>query len=196
MDSQTVPQLKAIAKNLGLRGYSRLRKADLINFINQNLPRVVVKFIDDDNSTSLTKVGGVSGYILDEPIPKNEIPRGQTILKPTPVRQRVGHILDKPIPKNEIPRGQTILKPTPVRQIKAKIDDAVEWGKKEVENWGEWLKKVSAVPRIVVNDEIDSFRKRINELYKSKQYEIVKIGESSNNKFKTFFDKFKIEPNQ
>ena len=167
MDSQTVPQLKAIAKNLCLRGYSRLRKADLINFINQNLPRVVVKFIDDDNSTSLTKVGGVSGYILD-----------------------------KPIPKSEIPRGQTILKPTPVRQIKAKIDAAVEWGKKEVENWGEWLKKVSAVPRIVVNDEIDSFRKRINELYKSKQYEIVKIGESSSNKFKTFFDKFKIKPNQ
>ena len=117
-------------------------------------------------------------------------------MKPTQAWRILGNIFDEPIPKNEIPRGQTILIPTLAKQIKAKINAAVDWGKKKVENWGAWLKKVSAVPKIVVNDEIESFKKRINKLYKSKKYEIVKAGESSNKKFKTFFDKFKVEPNQ
>ena len=56
MDSQTVPQLKTLAKNLGLRGYSRLRKAELINLINQNLPRGVVNFIDEDDTKPITQV--------------------------------------------------------------------------------------------------------------------------------------------
>ena len=41
MDSQTVPQLKALAKNLGLRGFSRLRKAELINLIKGATPQTV-----------------------------------------------------------------------------------------------------------------------------------------------------------
>ena len=36
--SQTVVELKAIAKQLGLKRYSRLRKAELIQFIRQNRP--------------------------------------------------------------------------------------------------------------------------------------------------------------
>ena len=56
MDSQTVPELKALAKNLGLKGYSRLRKAELINLINQNLPGGVVNFIDEDDTKSTTQV--------------------------------------------------------------------------------------------------------------------------------------------
>ena len=44
MDSQTVPQLKAFAKNLWLRGYSRLRKAfdtakdKITNIFNKSTP--------------------------------------------------------------------------------------------------------------------------------------------------------------
>ena len=67
-----------------------------------------------------------------------------------------------------------------------------------MENWGEWLMKVD-VPQIVVDDEIKSFKRNISELYKTelpKQYEIIKIGEKSNKKFKSFFDIFKIEPHQ
>ena len=186
MESKTVVQLKAVAKNLGLHGYSRLRKAELINFINQNLPRTNVKFIDD--STSKTKVRN----FLDDPIPENEIPKGQKILNPT----QSWNLLDLPIPENEIPKGQKILNPTQSRQIKEKIDDAVNWGKKKVENWGVWLKKVSNIPKIVVKDAIDSFKNRINKLYKIKKYVIQNTGETFNKKFKTSFDKFSVEPNE
>ena len=74
--------------------------------------------------------------------------------KPVPAqRTKESCLLDEPIPENEIPRGQKILKPSMVKKIKK----AVKWGKRKVENWGEWLKKVD-VPQIVVDDEIESFQ--------------------------------------
>ena len=91
-------------------------------------------------------------------------------------------------------------KPTQPVQIKEKIDAAVNWGKKKVENWGVWLK--NKAPKSVVNEEIYSFKKLMNEIEqketkpKIKQCEIENIGEISNKKFKTFFDKFRVEPNQ
>ena len=81
-------------------------------------------------------------------------------------------------------------------QIKEKIDAAVNWGKKKVENWGVWLKNKATKP--VVNEEIYSFKKLLEKIEGKdiKQYEIKNIGEISNKKFKTFFDKFRVEPNQ
>ena len=38
MEKNTVVQLRQIAKERGLRGYSKLRKAELIEFINQSTP--------------------------------------------------------------------------------------------------------------------------------------------------------------
>ena len=55
MERNTVVQLRQIAKERGLRGYSKLRKAELIEFINQqmqqdyNKPTGVVNFIDEDD---------------------------------------------------------------------------------------------------------------------------------------------------
>ena len=109
-------------------------------------------------------------------------------------RTKKSYILDEPIPEKEIPKGQKILKPSSEKKIKK----VVKFGKKQVENWGEWLMKVD-VPQIVVDDEIESFKKKISDFYKKKipkQYEIVKIGEKSSPKFNTFYDIFKIEPNQ
>ena len=81
-------------------------------------------------------------------------------------------------------------------QIEEKIDAAVNWGKKKVENWGVWLKNKATKP--VVNEEIYSFKKLLEKIEGKdiKQYEIKNIGEISNKKFKTFFDKFRVEPNQ
>ena len=107
------------------------------------------------------------------------------------IRRKVRNLIDEPIPNI----GTKILKPSMVKKIK-KIKKVVKLGKKQVENWGEWLMKVD-VPQIVIDDEIKSFKRYISELYKTpKQYEIIKIGEKSNNKFKSFFDIFKIEPHQ
>ena len=130
------------------------------------------------------------------PAPRTKKSKISTIIqRPVPApRTKKSYILDEPIPEKEIPKGQKILKPSMVKKIKK----VVKFGKKQVENWGEWLMKVD-VPQIVVDDEIKSFKRNISELYKTelpKQYEIIKIGEKSNKKFKSFFDIFKIEPHQ
>ena len=62
MERNTVVQLRQIAKERGLRGYSKLRKAELIEFINQSTPSRV--------------------NLLDAPIPTHEIPKSQKILSP------------------------------------------------------------------------------------------------------------------
>lgn len=63
MDRNTVVQLRQIAKERGLRGYSKLRKAELIEFLNQSR-------LEREN-------------LLDAPIPKHEIPKSQKILSPS-----------------------------------------------------------------------------------------------------------------
>ena len=52
MDSKTVQQLRTIARERGLKGYSRLKKADLIKFLHEHVkkraPRGIVNFIDEE----------------------------------------------------------------------------------------------------------------------------------------------------
>ena len=98
MNRLRVIDLKAKAKLRGLREYSKLRKAELIDFLKQS----------------------------ERKYTKN---------------QSADSLLDATIPLNEIPQNSTILRPTKAK----KIEKAVEWGKKEVENWGEWLKEMDSV---------------------------------------------------
>ena len=48
MESNTVQQLRKIAKERGLKGYSRLKKADLIKLLEQPTPHGIVNFIDEE----------------------------------------------------------------------------------------------------------------------------------------------------
>ena len=100
MNRLRVIDLKAKAKLRGLREYSKLRKAELIDFLKQS----------------------------ERKYTKN---------------QSADSLLDATIPLNEIPQNSTILRPTKAK----KIEKAVEWGKKEVENWGEWLKEMDSVEK-------------------------------------------------
>ena len=64
MKNHTVVQLKAIAKERGIRGYYKLRKAELIHALEA------------------TKLVEQKSNILDEPIPNDSTP----VLQPTPWR--------------------------------------------------------------------------------------------------------------
>ena len=64
MDNHTVVQLKAIAKERGIRGYYKLRKAELIHALEA------------------TKLVEQKSNIFDEPIPNDPTP----VLQPTPWR--------------------------------------------------------------------------------------------------------------
>ena len=77
MERNTVVQLRQIAKERGLRGYSKLRKAELIEFINQSTP------------------SGVN--LLDAPIPTHEIPKSQKILSPAKLKPALVKKIEKAV---------------------------------------------------------------------------------------------------
>ena len=64
MNNNTVKQLKAIAKERGIKGYYKLRKSELINALEAS------RLVEQKSS------------IFDEPIPNNPTP----VLQPTPLR--------------------------------------------------------------------------------------------------------------
>ena len=174
LDILRVPELKALVKSKGLRGYSKLRKAELIDLLRES----------------------------DRPR-KSKGKQPQVIFVDTvPLVEFGGSLLDAPIPLNEISQDSTILKPTKAKV--EKIERVVEWGKKKIENWGEWLKEIDSVENTqpVVDDALKTFKAHITELYKrSKQLEhqqrltpltITKTHSKYNKKFKAFIDIFKI----
>ena len=140
MESLKVVDLKKIAKSKGFRGYSKLRKAELIDLLKQS-ERPKRKVI----------------FVYPEKRPKS-----------------AGSLLDASIPEDEIPKEQTILKPTKAKRLKS-LEKAVEWGKKEVENWGEWLKEIdvvdtSSTPK-VVDEALEFFKRKLNELHSKQSLE-------------------------
>ena len=64
MENHTIVQLKAIAKERGIKGYYKLRKAKLINALEA------------------TRLVEPKSNIFDEPIPNDPTP----VLQPTPCR--------------------------------------------------------------------------------------------------------------
>ncbi|PFX14851.1 hypothetical protein AWC38_SpisGene20967, partial [Stylophora pistillata] len=92
--------------------------------------------------------------LLDLPIPQQR----QNNADSPP---RSGNLLDDLVPEH----GQKILKPTKPQGVKKKIEKAVDWGKKKVEDWGQWLKGVANTPQ-AVDDKLKDFKQYINELYK------------------------------
>ena len=104
MDSKTVAQLKAEAKNLGLRNYSRLRKQELIDLINQ--PR----------GADTTKVAKPTPVTRPIPAPRTkvveQIPTPVTRPIPAP-RTKVVKQIPTPVTR-PIPAPRTkVAKPTP-----------------------------------------------------------------------------------
>ncbi|PFX11357.1 hypothetical protein AWC38_SpisGene24958 [Stylophora pistillata] len=147
MERHTVDQLRKEAKKRGLHGYSRLRKAELIRLIQSSSAAA--------SSTAVSK-------------PQKQYRKIVFVWN-----HSGGSLLDAPIPAHEIPKGD-ILKPTPAPLIK-KIEKAVDWGKKKVEDWGQWLKKeVPNTPR-AVDDKLKDFKEHINKLYKTSDQPRFKI---------------------
>ena len=143
-----------MAKSIrGIGKYGDLNKAQLIDkIIKTKKPK--------------TKTKQPQRNILDEPIPEKEIPKGQKILKPGIIRRRPKKTgtIRKVIPKG--PQISKLLKPS--RK------------KKDEVNWGEWLKKED-VPEIVTDDELETFKKQILELYKTEvpvKFEIKQLNQA------------------
>ena len=112
MHRNTVVQLKSMAKERGLNGYSRLRKDDLIQFINDArpipAPRTLVK----------------------------PIPTPRTLVKPIPTPR----ILVKPIPTPRISRIMTAIN-SYVKPTLIGIKKAFDWVPKQALNLNSYITK-------------------------------------------------------
>ena len=109
MESLKVVDLKKIAKSRGFRGYSKLRKAELID---------------------LLKYQPIVAPLLETPIPLNEIPKNQTILKPTTYEKRVEKAVESA--KREVDKwGEWLLNslPSPTPKV---VDEALESFKRKL----------------------------------------------------------------
>ena len=126
---------------------------------------MIDKIIKTKKPKPTTKTKQPQRNILDEPIPEKEIPKGQKILKPGIIQRRPKktRTIRKVIPKG--PRISKLLKPS--RK------------KKDEVNWEEWLKKED-VPEIVTDDELETFKKQILELYKEVpvKFEIKRLNQA------------------
>ena len=118
MHTNTVVQLKSMAKERGLNGYSRLRKDDLIKFIN-----------DARRSEARSAATCVSCPLSPIPAPRTirPIPAPRTLAKPIPAPRT----LVKPIPAPRINRIMEAIH-SYVQPTLIEIKKAFDWGTKSV----------------------------------------------------------------
>ena len=153
MDSKTVPELKALAKNLGLRGYSRLRKAELINLINQNLPR------------------GVDNTPVTRPIPAPRTKR-KPIQPPIPAPRLIVPVKKQPpslfgkVPEINVP----ILKPTVVTTTPNELPNVIQKTTENVIDWGEWLKNADEAIEKHNSKAFDATKNEIMSMFSKPQH--------------------------
>ena len=128
MKSLRVVDLKKIAKSRGFRGYSNLRKAELIDLLKQSeRPKRKVTVTDRDYPEKRPKS---AGFLLDVSIPGDEIPKEQTILKPTKAKKRVEKAVESA--KREVDEwGEWLLnsQPSPTPKV---VDEALESFKRKL----------------------------------------------------------------
>ena len=147
MHKNTVVQLKSMAKERGLNGYSRLRKDDLIQFIN------------DARSAATC----VSCPLRPIPAPRTirPIPAPRTLVKPIPAPRT----LVKPIPAPRINRIMEAIN-SYVQPTLIEIKKAFDWGTKRTLDVGSFI--TTKLNDLIGWTKRPSQRKELYELKESK----------------------------
>ena len=148
----TVVQLKSMAKERGLNGYSRLRKDDLIQFIN-----------DARRSEARSAATCVSCPLRPIPAPRTirPIPAPRTLVKPIPAPRT----LVKPIPAPRINRIVEAIN-SYVQPTLIEIKKAFDWGRKRTLDVGSFI--TTKLNDLIGWTKRPSQRKELYELKESK----------------------------
>ena len=159
-----VKELKALAKERGIKRYYRLRKAELIeNLDTETPPTDAPTTIMDEPATE----------IMEEPVP-------EIMDEPVP------EIMDEPVP--EI--NKSVLSPTKMENI-SRVSSLVGLAKKQadlvnkaIKKFADWLINYIPEPiRRTVNTRVEKLKKEIKEILENKkklpQQDVITTGESS-----------------
>ena len=162
--NMNVKELKALAKERGIKRYYRLRKAELIESLDTETPPTdAPTTIMDEPATE----------IMEEPVP-------EIMDEPVP------EIMDEPVP--EI--NKSVLSPTKMENI-SRVSSLVGLAKKQadlvnkaIKKFADWLINYIPEPiRRTVNTRVEKLKKEIKEILENKkklpQQEVITTGESS-----------------
>ena len=160
-----VKELKAIAKERGIKGYYRLRKAELIEILDIQLPPT-----------------NAPAEIMEEPAP-------EIMEEPAPeiMEEPVREIMEEPVPEINNP----VLSPTKMEN-RSRVSSLAGLAKKQVDSVNkaineiaDWIINLVPEPiRRTVNTGVENLKKKIKEIYENKKklpsQEVITTGESSN----------------
>ena len=149
MSNKTVKELKYTAKELGLKGYSKLRKFELIKMIE-----------DYKHNESTNKLRSFS---------KKFGTRHRDFIKNNDRKINSSSIMDDPVPEIKVP----ILKPIQftakgnVKSSKSLADRAAKPIIKNINKFADWLYSYVPEPdRNITNEKVNKLKNKINQIFK------------------------------
>ena len=192
-----VKELKAIAKEQGIKGYYRLRKAELIEILDIQPPPT-------DAPTTIMEEPVPE--IMEEPVPEiMEEPVTEIMEEPVPeiMEEPVTEIMEEPVteimeePVTEIMEepvteiNKPVLSPTKMEN-RSRVSSLAGLAKKQVDSvnkainkFADWIINLFPEPiRRTVNTGVENLKKKIKEIFENKKklppQEEITTGESSN----------------
>ena len=164
MSNKTVKELKSTAKESGLKGYSKLRKFELIKMIEDykhnesaNKLRSFSKEFGARHCDFIKKIDHKrnSSNILDEAVP--EIKCNTPTLKPNQ-----HNILDEPVPDINV----LILKPKRLESLKKLAGRIAKPNRKNINQFADWI--LSYMPQLIksaVSPKLKNLKAKINSIF-------------------------------